>query len=372
MTARENRPARDDQTLAVVADARFHSLAYAIDDAVVVADSANIVRFANPSADKLLEAAPGSLIGQPFRLPLPNLKSGQSVLELATGRRVAVVLTISATVWDGAVATLATFKPAATVTEAGAEAVETLLGAMRARFLAHLSHELRTPLNSVLGFSEAMQAELFGPLGHAKYRGYADNIHKAGTRLLGLLTDLLDLSRADSGELNLDESLFDVGEVISGLLAVAKSRARADIAEIDSGDIPPILLRGDKEKLTRALLHLVSNGLAFTPSTGRVSVTADVGAEGQVLIRVADTGRGFTAEDLARAFQPFPRIKTVDQAEPNAGAGVGLALVRRYIELHGGAVRIESTPGTGTTVTCMIPSSRVALEMARDGQPLRH
>jgi signal transduction histidine kinase len=366
------RQTPDDPTLALVADARFHSLAYAIDDAVIVADSTNLVRFANPAADRLLEASPGSLIGQPFRLPLPSLKSGHAVLELPTGRRIEVILTISATVWEGAVATMATVKPAATVTEAGAEAVETLLGAMRARFLAHLSHELRTPLNSVLGFSEALQSELFGPLGHVKYRGYADNIHKAGTRLLGLLTDLLDLSRADSGALELDESLFDVGEVIAGLMMEAKSRARADIATLDSGDIPPLLLRGDKEKLTRALLHLVSNGLAFTPSTGRVQVTADVGAEGQVLIRVADTGRGFSADELARAFQPFPRVKTVEQAEPNTGAGVGLALVRRYIELHGGAVRIESTPGTGTTVTCMLPSSRVALDMAKDKRLTQH
>ncbi len=364
------KPDWNNATLAVVADARFHSLAYAIDDAVVVADSANLLRFANPAADRLLEAVPGSLIGQPFRLPLPNLKSGLATLDLATGKRVDVMLTISATVWDGSVATLATLKPVATITEAGAEAVETLLGAMRARFLAHLNHELRTPLNSVLGFSEAMQAELFGPLGHAKYRGYASDIHKAGTRLLGLLTDLLDLSKSDAGELDLQESLFDVGELITGMLAEAKSRARRETAEIDSSDIAPILLRGDKDKLTRALMHLVSNGLAFTPSTGRIRVTADVGADGQVLIRVADTGRGFSAEDLARAFQPFPRIKTVDQAEPNAGAGVGLALVRRYIELHGGAVRIESTPGSGTTVTCMIPGSRVALDMGK--APVRH
>jgi signal transduction histidine kinase len=361
----KKKTVEEDPTLGAVADARFHSLAYVLDDAVVVADSTNIVRFANPAADKLLEAKPGDLIGQPFRLPLPNLKSGPATLELATGRRVDVLLTVSATVWDGAVAWLATLKPAATVTEAGADAVEALLGAMRARFLAHLSHELRTPLNSVLGFSEAMQAELFGPLGHAKYRSYADNIHTAGTRLLGLLTDLLDLSRADTNELALEESLFDVGELITGLLARAKSRARADTAHIETRDIPPILLRGDREKLTRALTHLVSNGLAFTPGTGRISVSADMGTDGQVLIRIADTGRGFSAEELARAFQPFPRIKTVDQAEPNAGAGVGLGLVRRYIELHGGAVRIESTPGAGTTVTCMIPSSRVALDMGK-------
>jgi signal transduction histidine kinase len=355
-----------------VADARFHNLAYAIDDAVIVVDSANVVRFANPAADKLLDGAPGHLIGQPFSLPLPRLKSGRQTLELATGRRLEIALTLSATVWEGAVAWLATLKHAPSLNEAGTEAVETLLGAMRARFLAHLSHELRTPLNTVLGFSEIMMSELYGPLGHVKYRHYSGDIHQAGTRLLGLITDLLDLSRAETGELQLEESLFDLSDVIALLMPEAQAAAQAgakvpDVA-LMAGTLQPILLRGDKDKLKRAVLHLVANGLAFTPARGSVTVSADVGAQGQVLIRVADTGRGFSADELARAFQPFPRVRTVEQADPHAGPGVGLALVRKYVELHGGAVRIESKPGGGTTVTCMLPAHRVALDMG----PVKH
>ncbi len=348
---------------AAVADARFHSLAYAIDEAVVVVDATNVVRFANPAADKLLDGAPGHLIGQPFSLPLPRMKSGRAVLELATGRRLDVSVTLSATVWEGAIAWLATLKLSPSVAEAGTDAVEALLGAMRARFLGHLSHELRTPLNTVLGFSEILMSELYGPLGHAKYRHYSNDIHKAGTRLLGLITDLLDLSRADSGELQLEESLFDLSDVIALLMPEARAGARAADVALETGALQPILLRGDKEKLKRAVLHLVANGLAFTHAPGSVTVSADVGAQGQVLIRVADTGRGFSADELALAFQPFPRVRTVDQADPGAGPGVGLALVRKYVELHGGAVRIESRPGVGTTVTCMLPASRVALDM---------
>jgi signal transduction histidine kinase len=353
---------------AAVADARFHNLAYAIDDAVVVVDATNVVRFANPAADKLLDGGPGHLIGQPFSLPLPRLKSGRATLELQTGKRVDVALTLSATVWEGAVAWLATLKPAPSLSEAGTDAVESLLGAMRARFLAHLSHELRTPLNTVLGFSEILMTEMYGPLGHAKYRHYSGDIHKAGTRLLGLITDLLDLSRADSGELQLEESLFDLSDVIALLMPEAKASAKLPDVALTTGRLQPILLRGDKEKLKRAVMHLVANGLAFTPATGSVTVSADVGSEGQVLIRVADTGRGFSSDELARAFQPFPRVRTVDHADPSAGPGVGLALVRKYVELHGGAVRIESRPGVGTTVTCMLPASRVALDMG----PVKH
>jgi signal transduction histidine kinase len=128
--------------------------------------------------------------------------------------------------------------------------------------------------------------------------------------------------------------------------------------------LAPALLRGDREKLARAVLHLLANGMAFTPPSGRVTVTCDVAGDGRCLIRVVDTGRGLSSEELANAFQPFPRIRTVEQADPLAGPGVGLALVRRYIELHGGAVRIESQIGRGTTVTCMIPSDRVALNLA--------
>lgn len=356
--------------VAAVADARFHSLAYMVDDAIVVVDGSNVVRFANPSADRLLEQPPGALVGQPFVLLLAQSKSGLHALSLASGRRQEVMLTVSATVWDGAVAWMASLKPVLGAVTDGAEAVETLLGAMRARFLAHLSHELRTPLNTVMGFSEAMLAELMGPLGHPRYRAYAHDIHRAGSQLLGLVTDLLDLSRADSGGLELDESLFDLPALLAEVLPQAQSTAlRAQGAVVSAGPIDPVLLRGDREKLHRALLHLVSNGLAFTPAGGTVTISSDITDDGRVRIRVADTGRGFSAEELSNAFRPFPRIRTVEQADPRAGPGVGLALVRRYMELHGGAVRIESAPGVGTTVTCMLPSDRVALDLVR---PVRH
>jgi signal transduction histidine kinase len=359
----------------LVADARFHSLAYAIDEAVVVTNADNEVLFANPAADRLLDAAPGGLIGTAFQLPLASLKSGRTALTLASGQRREAMLSVSATVWDGAIAHLATFKAAPTdVAGVTTDDVEAALSTMRARFLAHLSHELRTPLNTVMGFSETMMRQLFGPLGSQRYVDYASDIHRAGERLAALVSDMLDLSRGDAGELLLDESVFDLASLIDEMLPNA--RAEADLlsrnrgAALHADNIAHVLLRGDKSKIARAVQHLIANGLAFTPRDGEVRVSADVMPDGRVLIRVVDSGRGFSPEELGNAFRPFPRVRTVDQADPNAGPGVGLALVRRYIELHGGAVRIESVAGTGTTVTCMIPPDRVALDLA--GPATRH
>ena len=346
----------------LVADARFHSLAYAIDEAVVVTDPENRVLFANPAADRLMGVAPGALIGEGFCLPLASLKSGPAELSLATGQRKPVQLVVSATVWEGTIAHMATLRPVVAEQQTGATDTEAM-AAMRARFLAHLSHELRTPLNTVLGFSETMARELFGPLGSDRYRAYAEDVHRAGTRLNALLGDLLDLARADSGDLTLDESLFDLAELIDTLLPQAMTDAmRVQGARLSADHQDAVLLRADRAKLGRAIGHLVHNGLAFTQAGGEVRVSTSLGVDGRLLIRVMDTGRGFSTDALASAFVPFPRIARPEIADPQAGPGVGLALVRRYVELHGGAVRIESVEGSGTTVTCMLPQERIALD----------
>lgn len=352
----------DDFPGDAVSDARFHALAYAVNDAVVVTDAHNIARFANPVADTLLGCGPGGLIGRPFVLLVSALRSGTMALPLPDGREIAASFSVSATVWEGKVGHLAVIRPLPGAA-GDAEAVETLLAAMRARFLAHVSHELRTPLNTILGFAEVMTQELFGPHGNPRYRHYSNNILSSSQKLLGLVTDMIELSRSDSGDLSLDEQIIDLSSLIASVLPEAEAAGRSQGADVSTGGLEPVLLRGDADKLRRAVLHLLANGLAFTPSGGQVRVSTRLAPDGRVLIRVADTGRGFTPHQLSQAFQPFPRIRTVDQADPQAGLGVGLALVRRFIELHGGAVRIESRQGEGTTVTCMLPKTRVALNL---------
>ena len=357
--------------LTAVSDARFHSLAYMVEEAVVVTDQGNQVVFANPAADRLFEAAPGALVGSAFIMPMRSTKSGEIQVRLASGRRLKLRGTIAATVWDGKIGWLGTFE--ASVPEALQSAArDAALNAMRARFLAHLSHELRTPLNTIMGFSEAMAKEVFGPLGTDQYRDYARAVHTTGQRLLGLMNDLLELSRAQSGDLRLNETTFDLAQVINEALLQAKALARNGGAAIAMGQVQPVLLRADAEKIRSAVMHLLANGLAFTEATGTVTLSATLGDDRRLLIRVEDDGRGFLDEQLEQAFEPFSRVGAVELADPQAGLGVGLALVRRYIEMHGGAVRIDTQDGQGTCVTCMLPQDRVALDVAVDGTGTRH
>lgn len=349
--------------LETVADARFHSLAFMIEEAIVITDRKNQVRFANPAADRLFEAAPGQLIGQPFLLALNQIKPGDITVELASGRRLHLSLSLAATVWQGEVAWMASFHNNYLLGTSHPEKIETLVQRVRARLLSHLSHELRTPLNSILGFSEAMILGLYGKIHNKHYADYVQNIQNAGKKLLNLLDDLLDLARADAGQLSLEESYFDLAEAVTEALPEAKKRARGNNKILSTVTVEPVLLRGDKAKFQQALVHLLSNGFSFTPSSGYVSISSSLLDDGRLVIRVADTGRGFDKDDLASAFCPFPRLHTVEKSDPQVGAGVGLALVRQYIELHGGTVRIESQEDRGTTVTCTLPPERITLNL---------
>jgi len=357
------RGARGDPTN-VLAEARFHTLAFAIDQPLLVIDRSGRTTFANPAADRLWEANPGELIGKPAPVALQNPRPAMVDARLPSGRVQRLDLTWASTVWDGEAAWLLIARPTHHTDASNAHAAEALLAALRSRFLSHLSHELRTPLNTVLGFSELLMQQLFGPLGAPAYEEYARDIHQAGSRLLDLVTDLMELSRADSGELAVEEGIFDLAALIEDMLPEARATHRGEGAAISITSSEPVLVRADRTKMRRALVHLVRNGLAFTPADGQVTLSSTVDAEGRVVIRIIDTGRGFGPEELASAFRPFPRLRTVEQADPLAGPGVGLALVRRYVELHGGAVRISSRLGEGTTVTCLLPPERVALGFA--------
>ena len=365
-------PARamTDELLAV-ADARFHSLAYMVADAVVVTDAETCILFANPAADRLFEQPAGSLAGQQFSVPLRATKSGGLTLSLPSGRLLDVEASIAATVWDGTIAWMATFRPPGAAAEAsagmpgrGQAAGDAALEALQARFLAHLSHELRTPLNSLLGFSELLAAEAMGPIGSAAYRDYARAVHQSGQDLLRTVSDLLNLSRASTAQLPLDESVFDLLDVVNEVVPAARALPRASQAALNVRADAPMLVRGDRDKLRSAVLHLLGNGLAFTPDSGRVDLQLSRLGDGRLLLKVSDTGRGISPAGMRQAFRAFARQQPVDLADPQAGIGVGLALVRAYFELHGGSVRIDSREGEGTSVSCLLPQNRIELHMA--------
>jgi signal transduction histidine kinase len=228
----------------------------------------------------------------------------------------------------------------------------------KSAFLAAMSHELRTPLNAIIGFSEVMSLQAFGPIGNAQYRGYALNIHDSGQHLLALINDILDISRLEAGKADLFEEAIDVEAVIAESLRMVERQA-ADgyvaLAVFVPAELPR--MRADERRLKQVLINLLSNAVKFTPEGGSVTVEAGLCTQG-LAIAVKDTGIGIAPEDIGRAFENFSQIDS-SIARHREGAGLGLPLARQLMELHGGTLALESTPGEGTTVTAILPPFRV-------------
>ena len=223
----------------------------------------------------------------------------------------------------------------------------------KSEFLANMSHELRTPLNAILGFSEVLQERMFGEL-NDKQAEYIHDIFTSGGHLLSLINDILDLSKVEAGKMELELASFDLASTLQGVLTLVRERAmRHGITlglDIDA-NIGSIV--GDERKVRQILLNLLSNAVKFTPDGGRVSLAAQRG-NNCVEISVADTGIGISPQDQAALFEEFRQVGT-DSARKHEGTGLGLALAKRFVELHGSTVRVESAPGKGTTFRFSLP-----------------
>ncbi len=225
-------------------------------------------------------------------------------------------------------------------------------------FLAHMSHELRTPLNAVLGFSELLITEAFGPLGNPRYRAYATDIRDSGAHLLALINDILDLSRVESGRMPLADDAVDLADLASEVLPMLRDAAAAKPVALTSdlaGDLPILLC--DSRAIRQMMLNLLSNAVKFTPPGGRVTLSMAVMPDGGVGIMVADNGAGIPAADLARVQEPFERAD-VTIARTTEGSGLGLPIVKRLIERHGGRLDLSSELGVGTSAVLIFPASR--------------
>ncbi|WP_299439421.1 PAS domain S-box protein [uncultured Rhodospira sp.] len=229
----------------------------------------------------------------------------------------------------------------------------------KSAFLARMSHELRTPLNAINGFSELMQQKILGPLGHERYEEYVRDIRASGEYLLSLIDDVLDMAKVESGRIVLRESRVTPHEAMSAILTMMRRRAeQRDLTlSVDIDEAAPDLWI-DARAFKQMVSNLLSNAIKFTRAGGRVTVGLRQREDGAVALRVEDTGIGIPPEDVATIFEPF-RQSRLTQDSPERGTGLGLALVKSLIDLHGGEVTLDSTVGEGTTVTLVFPAHRV-------------
>ncbi|HEY5900598.1 MAG TPA: HAMP domain-containing sensor histidine kinase [Burkholderiales bacterium] len=226
----------------------------------------------------------------------------------------------------------------------------------KSQFLANMSHELRTPLNAIIGFSEALTERMFGEL-NAKQDEYLKDIHSSGRHLLSLINDILDLSKVEAGRMELDVAAFHLPSAIDSAMVLIRERAARHGVTLECR-IDPLLgeFKGDERKFKQVMLNLLSNAIKFTPDGGRIAVSARARSP-LVEVAVADTGAGIAADDLARVFEEFRQVGT-DRARKAEGTGLGLALSKRFVELHGGGIQVTSTPGTGSTFTFTLAEQR--------------
>jgi len=228
----------------------------------------------------------------------------------------------------------------------------------KTEFLAHMSHELRTPLNAVIGFSEVMTNEMFGPLGHEKYTDYAADIRESGAHLLSLIDDILDMATIEAGRMEIAGERFDPAQVIEDAVRLIAPKAGAkDLTLSVQTDRCPMIV-GDARALKQVLVNLLSNAVKFTPPGGEVALIAEADLE-SLRLRVEDTGIGIAAQDLPRLGKPFMRIGSPETAgEP--GTGLGLALAKSLTELMGGTLTIHSIEHEGTCVVLNLPRHTAA------------
>lgn len=224
----------------------------------------------------------------------------------------------------------------------------------KSEFLANMSHELRTPLNAILGFSEMMQAQVFGALGSERYVEYCKHIRGSGEKLLAVITDVLDMSRLDAGQMEMERSVFPITDVLVDSLRGITALANEKHIVVDEKVAPAVLCHGDQAAVARSVSTVLRNAIKFTPTDGRISVRLR-STRNRCVVTVADTGCGVPADCIERIGRPFEQFAPHMQ-DGMKGSGLGLAIASSLIKLHGGAMRIRSTEGRGTVVRISLPS----------------
>jgi two-component system, cell cycle sensor histidine kinase PleC len=230
----------------------------------------------------------------------------------------------------------------------------------KSEFLAVMSHELRTPLNAILGFSEVMKMALFGPIGSERYASYIDDIHGSAEHLLNIVTDILDLSKAEVGKLVIEEANTPIVDILDECLRLLREWAGQEGVRLslDTTGMDAPIVWSDTRLIKQAFLNVLSNAIKFTPAGGSVKVSLAWEDDGRLVVRFADTGIGIAEGNLAAVLEPFVQVESAF-ARRHGGTGLGLPLVKKIVELHNGTISLASKLGAGTVVTICFPAKRV-------------
>jgi signal transduction histidine kinase len=237
---------------------------------------------------------------------------------------------------------------------------------LKVDFLANVSYQLRTPLNAMMGFAEVLEKEYFGPL-NERQTEYAQGMIEAGTKLIGLINDILDLSTIDAGQLALQIRPLDAFALVKTMFDLTQDWARKTNINVKLEAEKTLgTMQADERRLKQVLLNLISNAIKFTPEGGTITIRAEkiknADQVPMIALSVADTGIGISEDDQAKIFSPFVQVR---QGQRQGGAGLGLTLVRSIVDLHGGEVSLQSTVDQGTTVTCLLPVKAIVAEPAK-------
>lgn len=235
----------------------------------------------------------------------------------------------------------------------------------KSEFLANMSHELRTPLNAIIGFSDILIKESFGPLGHESYHDYVEDIHKSGKHLMTIINEILEISRIEVRERDLNEEIIDLGDVMESCLQLMKNKMQSN--QIESlnmlGNMPKVVV--EERAFKQIFANILSNAVKFTPRGGRITLHSDVLATGELSVSITDTGIGLEPEQIKKALSPFGQVAN-DFDKENSGTGLGLTIVKALVELHDAKLEIFSQKGVGTTVSVRLPAKRVRLNEPED------
>ncbi len=229
----------------------------------------------------------------------------------------------------------------------------------KSEFLATMSHELRTPLNAIIGFSQMINLEAVGPVGHARYVEYGRDIEQSGMHLLQIINDILDISKIEAGKLELEPqeiNYVDLTEEAAAMLS--KPMKEKKISFRNERPDKELVILGDRQLLRQVLINLISNAVKYTDQEGEISIAVDTLNDSSIEIAVSDTGIGIPQDHIARVMEPFERVES-SMARINGGVGLGLPLTKKMIEAHGGRLTLTSTLGIGTTAAIWLPEDMV-------------